>query len=235
MNSKEIDLAVNTISIDTIETNSRFDFHNCNNSMIVSNGSLINVEGEKSGTLGAFIKFNNDSEIYLLTNHHVIIKNKSPLGSKVYSKNVEIAQTYWGTFNDEFDAAVAKLNKPISNAKKFGKLNKTKIGDLVNKYNLHMGSGEGKIYSSNAIIKIRNRIFKNQILIEGLSMQAGESGTVIALQNKDSKPDPIGLHMGGDQNLSIANNLYNLFYSEIKPNTDEEDRLHPSLFFNSFY
>ena len=245
MDFKRFEKVIDTLPIKIEKSVSRFEYHhknttvnsedvNVRNHMV---GSRINIKGEKPGALGALLKIKKNNNLYLLTNHHVIIKGKQPLNECVYSNDTCIAQTYWGLYNESYDIAIAKLHH--SNFKSgapdfsFGEIKEVKINDSVSKYGPE-GPGSGIIYSSKAVIKVKNKVYKNQILIKDLHLVPGESGTLITSTGERTK-DVVGLHFAGDYKLDISNNLYDLFNGEIKGYVDNEGRNHPTIHFDSFY
>ncbi|NRA93840.1 MAG: hypothetical protein HRU26_14395 [Psychroserpens sp.] len=241
--------SLDKIPINLVESESKFDFHNCNkicsdnyNNIPCEHkynyiGEYIFTQNESPGALGAVVKLEMDNNLYLLTNHHVIIKPNKPLNDSVYAKGICIAKTYWGLNNEFYDIAIAKISEAS-----FADIPKNyftttilpKIGLNVSKIGPSGPESGGIIYSSKAIVNIKNRIYKNQILIKGLNLIGGESGTLVSSDSSNSK-NVVGLHFGGDGVIDISNNIHLLFSKKIKSYTDSDNRVHPTVTFKSFY
>ena len=231
------------LPIKIVESESEFNYHNHNKiddkkqDFELGIGSKINTKNENSGALGAFLELQNDSNYYLLTNHHVIIKSHNHLNKKVYSNEKYIANTYWGLLNNEYDIALAKLTKEaigtlnLTNSN-FGKISLPIMGENVYKFG-PQGPSKGILYSSKAIVKVRAEVYKNQILFKDLHLNSGESGTVVRIDDK-GKTGVLGLHFAGDNNLDISNNLFNLFKNKIYSFTDDNGIQQTEINFKTF-
>ena len=231
------------LPIQIVESKSEFNYHNHNKiddkkqDFELGIGFKINIKNENSGALGAFLELKKDKHYYLLTNHHVIIKSYNQLNKKVYSNNKYVANTYWGLLNNEYDIALAKLTKEaieslnLTNSN-FGKITIPVIGENVYKFG-PQGPSSGSLYSSKAIVKVKSKVYKNQILFEDLHLNSGESGTVVRIDD-NGKTGVLGLHFAGDSNLDISNNLFNLFKNKIYSFTDDNRIQQPEINFKTF-
>ncbi|KGL63267.1 hypothetical protein [Polaribacter sp. Hel1_85] len=193
-----------------------------------------NKDGFKLGTLGGILTINAKKNYFLITNHHVIAGKCSKLNDDILNAADEkIGNLYWSEFGGnykyggEYDIALARITNKKYNPKNLGFHYKKPIKTTfeINEV-LTIGGKSGKkcgfLYSSKAIVKIDgNDWYKNQILLENLELTDGDSGSVITDKNKSV----LGLYMGKNNKLKIANNLYNLFDNKIITTTQGKFKL----------
>ncbi|MFY0631035.1 MAG: trypsin-like peptidase domain-containing protein [Flavobacteriaceae bacterium] len=210
---------------------SEFKYQNCNGlKEKITGGVSVSYKDSTNvrGTAGAFFKMlNNSKEIYLLSNHHVLVdkdeSNKIIVHpSRLDCKNpIEIGELYWKCFNQYFDAAIAKINYPVDIGKFtsskhliFNGIEEPKIGQNIRKYGLKTKLTHGEVRSVNCTISNGDnypKYYRNQILTSFMSLD-GDSGSVLV--NSDNKV--IGLIFGGDDETSTyANNITKIFKSNI--------------------
>lgn len=211
------------ISLDNfIETEVDFVFQN--SKLKPGYGVFMKGGGKGPGTIGAFVKLQDDDATYLLSNHHVIM-NDCKVDQPIYCdhSNKEIGRTYWGILNKYYDIALAKVTENIkveydADCYSFsGQLTKPTYNQKVKISGFSSGCSYAgkKILSTNAFVSTKdNKIFKNQILTEKISKE-GDSGSLVVDTNTEHA---VGLVFAGDnENFSVCNHIYKLF-SEGIPN-----------------
>jgi hypothetical protein len=179
------------------------------------------------GTAGAFFRMQNDDNLYLLSNHHVLFdKDESSKyivhPSRLDCKSpIEIGELYWECLNQHLDAAIAKITYPVAIGKFvksedliFDGLGKAKIGQKVSKHGLKSKTTQGEIRSINCTILNTDsnypKYYRNQILTSCMS-QDGDSGSVLVNSNNQV----VGLIFGGDDETSTyANDINRIFNSK---------------------
>lgn len=206
---------------------SEIDTHNTTSHCIkptIKPKSILNagdeIEGFATGTLGGLVKLKNHKGTYLISNAHVLIGKSGKLGGAIKNhKGQTIAKVFWGIFNEYYDIAMAKIKNAYKITEyNFSKIVKPSFDHLEIKSIGMYGEESGKIYSTNALVKVKNYFFKNQILISHLNFTGGDSGSIIV--EKEKPNNIIGLYLGGNNQIKVANNLYNLF---IKNNTVKDN------------
>ncbi len=186
------------------------------------------------------MKLKNENELFFITNHHVISKSGRRKGVKVYNLDDQIiGEFYRSIYDDYYDVAFIKIT--AKNYLTYGEP-EFKFGELKpTSFNIKriMGKGmksgyhkdKGYMYSSRAIVKIKNKWFKNQILLKDLGFEKGDSGSIIVERNIKDKKNVIGLHIGGNNTLSVANNIFNLLSNPIISDSPDKE---PIINFESF-
>lgn len=208
---------------------------------IISGQQAITIEGAglTNGTLGAIIKLKNKKEQFLISNYHVIMGDTGCLGANIISNNHKIGELFWGLYNVYYDVAIAKITceniKPGTSRYSYGDLkkldHKTQNVMITGKAS---GEETGKIYSRNALVKVKKDWFKNQIIVKNLNSQEGDSGSILVHNSTSKTKDVLGIIIGADQNLTVANNLFNLFSNKIPSFVDPMCRVMPEIEFKSF-
>ena len=184
----------------------------------------------ESGTAGAFFNIEEDNNIYLLSNHHVLLSNSGNIGDKIVhpskvdnnnSSNI-IGEIIWKEdilSSKIMDAAIAKINYPVDIGEytrcdqlQFSGIAEPKIGQHVRKCGKKTGLTCGRIRSINCVVNVSTtpnnyRIYENQILTTMMTIP-GDSGSVLV--NDDNMV--VGLLFSGDEsNVSFANNIKTIF------------------------
>ncbi len=204
------------------------------------------IFGDRAGTLGGIISLKHNNNNFIISNYHVLMGNKK-LGAEIYYNNKPIAKLFWGLFNEQYDVAIAKINKNTSIKLNSKKYLHHKIVNINNRFyklkNLRTFSSDGPqdkgvLYSKNAIVKIEYgngyKLYKNQIITKTMSLVPGNSGAIIVEDSAKIKKNIVGVFIGGDSTYGIVNNLHNLFKKEIEAFKDKNDRELPKIEFKSF-
>ena len=192
------------------------------------------IEAYNTGTLGGFVKLKNKKGIYLISNAHVLIGKKGKLGRAVKNINGEkIGKVFWGVLNERYDVALAKVNKkyPIKESEKAIISKPTFKNKKIKSIGMY-GTEGGNLYSTNALVKLGQDFFKNQLLIKNLDFISGDSGSVIMERKKPN--NIIGLYIGGNNEIKVANNLYNLFIKDTPKIKDSYEKK-ITVQFKTFY
>lgn len=197
----------------------------------LSGGCAISYKNGKSqGTLGAIVKLKCEPEnTYLLSNHHVLCKNKFSPNRVIYQPSLNhrsridytnaIALVKYGRFDDYADAALAVILEKVDykggviwNNSPILDTDKPRINGEVSLHGKNTHYSKGIIHSDNLYIKLKNpsnnqyKFFKKHLLLSKMS-QEGDSGSII-LQDQNM----VGLHIGGDgKHFSVASNVKYVF------------------------
>lgn len=184
-------------------------------------------DSEGQGTFGGIISISEHKNTYfLITNQHVI---KGKVGDQIKNTNKQIiGEFYWGKHDAStnnittYDIALAKITNPsYYPSPSFPCFDHKKLIQAsykikkVKGYGAKSGNGEAILLSCKALYKIQNTWFKDQILFTQSKFNGGDSGTIIT----DIHGNVIGLYHGGDNEIGVVNNLYNLFNFPITDQT----------------
>jgi len=237
---EKTDKPLNILNNDSTES---FSFHDCKLNFLKQFRQKKSVQAGqevskiKSGTLGAILKLNSNGQYYLLSNYHVIMGDTGVFHEPLFDKNRnKIGEIFWGKFDQTHDVAIGLITngEPKSGTSNydFGQLKKAVFSEKCKTFTKKGPKNNGIIYSTKAIVNIDSNFFKDQILIKNLFLNYGDSGSVIVSEHKN---DIIGICMGGDQELDIANKLDTLFKPKINSFTDKQGRKMPEILYKSFH
>lgn len=192
------------------------------------------VQNHNSGTLGGIIRLVQNDHFYLVSNHHVIAGNSKTNSPILDRGGNKIAELYWSKFDDTHDIAIAKITVDNDNIKSgahdyhFDKILPPSFSmNSLRTFSANGPSNNGEIYSIRAIIRVENDTFKNQILFKNFGLKGGDSGAIIVVDENKTKKDVIGICIGGDYKIDIANKLSNIFKPSIM--------MKSNIQFHSFY
>lgn len=226
-----------------IDTNNKIDDFNFHQKKTFYGSGLKCPKGSVlRGTVGAVIESTNSKDdLYFITNHHVISTSGQKKGALVYNINNEVIGEFaFSIFDCYYDIAFIKiLSKDVLNHNDgkilFGELKPPSFNTshIIGKgFSSKYNKEKSYIYSTKAIVKVSDKWFKNQILIDDLDFEHGDSGSVLTKKNNFNKPnDVIGLYIGGNNRLSVANNIYELFSTPVT-NQNSKDKIIFKSFIN---
>lgn len=237
-------------------SNSSFRFYGCklfklfkkkkynkvSKSITVQSGQVIS--NNYTGTLGAILKLNNEGKYYALSNYHVIMGDNGKIGDEIKGiGDKKIGSLFWGKYDETHDVALAEISEKLVNVSSgvenlydFGKIIKPTFKMNRNlTFTEKKGPSDGEIYSTKAIVRIENDLFKDQIIYKNFNLSHGHSGSVIVNDGNRDEKDIVGICMGGDQVLDVVNKLITLFQPVIHSFIDEKGRKMPQINFKSFY
>ena len=161
------------------------------------------------GTVCAFLRTRgNDKTVWLLSNHHVLVKSESCLPVQVFSESntllsKEVIPIPLAIHGNRVDAAVAKLIETAAFEPVYDPIEVTSTapaplaeGDIVQKLGADTRATCGRVVQINATMNIldcdqeNNREFVGQIIIESIPgmpsfLNKGDSGSLVI---KDKKP-----------------------------------------------
>ncbi len=223
--SYEIDLSINTIEVkivtsDELKTQTFNDYKR----PVKGGCSIMNYKYNAPGTLGAMVKIKNSSELFFISNWHVLTGSIGRNGDHILQPSKydyglhpkhSIGTLYWSKLDVHLDIALAKVTnkKNIkSGTRCFGEINgieKAKVNIEVKKCGRTTRLTNKKVKSVNAAVNIGGypggkRCFFNQILIENMTKE-GDSGSIVC-NSENNKA--IGIIIGGDKRtISIANDI----------------------------
>ncbi len=187
-----------------------------------------------AGTIGARVR-GADGKVYALSNNHVYAnQNKAKIGDPVLQPgsydggkvpddtigNLSAFKpiVFRGNANNVIDAAIA-----LSSTDNLSKATpsdgygtpksataKAAVGMDVQKYGRTTGLTTGKVYATNATVKVQYsngvaRFISQIIITPGTFSAGGYSGSLIVVKDGDNDCKPVGLLFAGSSSYTIAN------------------------------
>lgn len=193
--------------------------------------STINTtEGCAAGTIGCFITFAGDTNLYMLSNNHVFAnENLGVLGNPIiqpgaYDQSCNTAGRAGSLVSfktiesagNTIDAAIARVDDSLKSGVTGAMINgmvpsstagAPAVGMAVTKVGRTSGVTTGTISAVNVTINVSYDFgvaqFINQIYVKGQFIKAGDSGSLMVTNN--TAHTPVGLCFAGSSSASFAN------------------------------
>jgi len=204
--------------------------------------SLID-DDDRSGTAGAFFTLENQDDIFMISNHHVL--GAKEIGKRVVFpslddancnklpiKSHEIGSSFWSHYDDYMDVAIVKMDEGVKrnnytrceSIDMSAGIEEAVQGQKVFKCGRTTGLRKGEIISTFCYVKItftkqrKYKIFKDQIMTTCMSKK-GDSGSVLV----NDKKEVVGLLFAGSKKKSFynpINRVIDKFRKECFPEND---------------